>query len=342
MQRCVQLAQNGLGTTYPNPLVGSVLVCEGKIIGEGWHQKAGGPHAEVVAINAVKDKSLLSKATLYVSLEPCSHFGKTPPCSNLIIEKQIPRVVIGTLDPNIQVAGKGIEKLKNAGIQVTVGVMEKECNKLNKRFFTFHLKKRPYIILKWAQSIDGYLAPPQEKRTEKKPFWISNAYSKQRVHKWRTEEQAILVGTQTVVDDNPQLNSREWWGNNPLRIALDRTLKIPAQAHLLDNQIPTLILTEKNSMKEYENVSYEKIPFDENLAESICSVLYQKGIQSVLVEGGAQTLNTFIAKGLWDEARIITGSQTFGNGIKAPQVSGIYLSNTNLETDQLQIIRNYD
>lgn len=342
MQRCVQLAQNGLGTTYPNPLVGSVLVYEGKIIGEGWHQKAGGPHAEVVAINAVKNKSLLAKATLYVSLEPCSHFGKTPPCSNLIIEKQIPKVVIGTVDPNLQVAGKGIEKLQKAGIEVTLGILQKECNELNKRFFTFHQKKRPYILLKWAQSQDGFLAPMNEQRTENQPFWISNSYSKQRVHKWRTEEQAILVGTQTVLDDNPQLNSREWWGNNPLRVALDRTHKIPAQAHLLDKQIPTLIVTEKDSTREYENLNYEKIPFDENLAESICNVLYQKGIQSVIVEGGAQTLNTFIAKGLWDEARIITGSQTFGNGITAPKVSGIYLSKTKLESDELQIIRNYD
>lgn len=224
MKRCIELAKNGLGTTYPNPLVGSVIVHDGKIIGEGWHKKAGEPHAEVNAVNSVKDKSLLKEATIYVSLEPCSHFGKTPPCCDLIIANKIPNVVVGTVDPFAKVAGNGIKKLIESGKNVTIGILEDECNELNKRFFTFHQKKRPYIILKWAETTDGFIAPISKE--EKSPVWITNPYSRQLVHKWRTEEQAILVGTNTVLDDNPKLDARDFSGNNPVRIVLDKSGKI--------------------------------------------------------------------------------------------------------------------
>ena len=212
IRRCIELAKNGLGTTHPNPLVGSIIVYKDEIIGEGWHKKAGEPHAEVIAINSVKDKSLLPKATIYVSLEPCSHFGKTPPCCDLIIANIIPNVVIGTMDPFAKVAGNGIKKLVEAGKNVIVGILEDECNELNKRFFTFHNKKRPYIILKWAESLDGFIAPLT--KVKKEPVWITNDYSRQLVHKWRSEEQAILVGTNTIIDDNPSLTTRDWTGNN--------------------------------------------------------------------------------------------------------------------------------
>ena len=220
IKRCIELAKNGLGATYPNPLVGSVIVYKNKIIGEGWHQKAGAPHAEVNAINSVKDESLLNKSTIYVSLEPCSHFGKTPPCSDLIIAKGIKKVIIGTVDPFAEVAGRGIKKLMEAGCEVQVGILEKECQDLNKRFFTFHQKKRPYIILKWAQTTDGFIAPKVQEKRE--PVWITNQYSKQLVHKWRSEEQAILVGTNTAIADNPKLNTRLWNGKNPVRVVIDK------------------------------------------------------------------------------------------------------------------------
>jgi diaminohydroxyphosphoribosylaminopyrimidine deaminase / 5-amino-6-(5-phosphoribosylamino)uracil reductase len=230
IKRCIELAKNGLGTTYPNPLVGSVIVYNEEIIGEGWHRKSGEPHAEVNAINSVKDKSLLSKSTIYVSLEPCSHFGKTPPCCDLIIANKIPNVVIGTIDPFAKVSGSGIKKLIEAGKNVTIGILEDECKELNKRFFTFHTKKRPYIILKWAESSAGFIAPIFKEKQE--PIWITNSFSRQLVHKWRSEEQAILVGTQTVLDDNPKLNTRDWNGQNPIRIILDRTGKISEDYHI--------------------------------------------------------------------------------------------------------------
>src|SRR6187402_177178 len=232
IKRCIELAKNGLGTTYPNPLVGSVIVYENEIIGEGWHRMAGEAHAEVNAVNSVKDQSLLSKSTIYVSLEPCSHYGKTPPCCDLIIRHQIPNVVVGTVDSFSEVSGNGIKKLIEAGKNVTVGILEEECRQLNKRFFTFHEKKRPYVILKWAESQDGFIAPAQkEVRT---PLWITNAFSRQLVHKWRTEEQAILVGTKTVIDDNPRLDARDWQGENPVRIVLDNCNRIPKESYIFD------------------------------------------------------------------------------------------------------------
>jgi diaminohydroxyphosphoribosylaminopyrimidine deaminase/5-amino-6-(5-phosphoribosylamino)uracil reductase len=340
MSRCIALAKNGLGTTYPNPMVGSVIVYNDKIIGEGWHKKAGEPHAEVNAVNSVQDKSLLKKATIYVSLEPCSHFGKTPPCCDLIIKNKIPNVVIGTVDPNVKVAGNGIKKLIEAGIHVTIGILEDECNELNKRFFTFHQKKRPYIILKWAESQDGFIAPLE--RHEKKPVWITNVYSRQLVHKWRTEEQAILVGTQTVIDDNPKLNARDWHGNNPIRLLLDQNNRIPEEHAVFDNQIKTIVFTQSTNAVNKENTIFEVIDFKQNIATQIAEVLFQHQIQSVIIEGGLQTLQTFIDANLWDEARIFIGKLTFGNGTKAPQISkSIYKKNA-ISDDELIIARNHD
>ena len=264
IRRCIELARNGLGTTYPNPLVGSVIVYDGKIIGEGWHKKSGESHAEVNAVKAVKDKSLLKKATIYVSLEPCSHFGKTPPCCDLIIKNNIPNVVIGTVDPNVKVAGNGIKKLIEAGIHVTVGVLEEECNALNKRFFTFHKKKRPFIVLKWAESQDGFIAPTE--KLEKKPVWITNQYSRQLVHKWRTEEQAILVGTQTAIDDNPKLNARDWSGKNPIRLVIDQNNRIEKNNHIFDNQAVTIVFSKSIDTIKKENTIFEIQIFKKNIA----------------------------------------------------------------------------
>ena len=340
LARCIELAQNGLGTTYPNPMVGSVIVYKDQIIGEGWHKKAGEPHAEVNAVNSVKDKSLLKEATIYVSLEPCSHFGKTPPCCDLIIQHQIPNVVIGTVDPNEKVAGKGIKKLIEAGSNVTVGILENECNELNKRFFTFHQKQRPYIILKWAESTDGFIAPNE--RDEQKPVWISNPYSRQLVHKWRTEEQAILVGTQTAIDDNPKLDARDWTGKSPVRIVLDQNNRIPKTNHLLDNQQKTIVFCQSNQNTNQENLIFEVIDFNQNIAPQIARTLFNHQIQSVIIEGGRQTLQTFIDANLWDEARIFKGQNTFKNGTKAPIIKPTTNQTQLILKDELLIFRNHD
>ena len=342
LQRCIQLAKNAIGNTYPNPLVGSVIVYDDQIIGEGWHKKAGEPHAEVNAINSVKDKSLLKKATIYVSLEPCSHFGKTPPCSDLIIANKIKRVVIGTMDPFAKVQGRGIQKLMSAGCEVILGVLEEESQELNKRFFTFHQHQRPYIILKWAQTKDGFIAP--ETQNSREPVWITNSGSKQLVHKWRSEEQSILVGTETAIKDNPKLNTRLWEGKNPVRVVLDRNLRIPADSHLLDGNIKTIVIidakTEIPSAFEKENIHFEKLNFNLNLAEEICKVLFQHKLQSVIIEGGKQTLQTFIDANLWDEARVFTGKAFFKNGIKAPTFSGRIIEKQEIASDQLEIYKN--
>lgn len=339
IKRCIDLAKNGLGTTYPNPMVGSVIVYEGKIIGEGWHKKSGEPHAEVNAVNSVKDQSLLSKSTIYVSLEPCSHFGKTPPCCDLIIKHKIPNVVIGTVDPNSQVAGTGIKRLLENGVNVTVGILEGECTALNKRFFTFHNKKRPYIILKWAETANGFMAPLR--KDKKEPFWISNEFSRQLVHKWRSEEQAILVGTNTVLDDNPKLDVRDWQGQNPVRIVLDKTGKIGTSLYVKDNSVKTIIITEQENLTSSENCIYENAIFDFKLTKSIIGILHKYGIQSVIIEGGRQTLQTFIEDDLWDEARVFKGTIDLKSGIKAPVLNG----NSELKTvkgDQLKLFFNHD
>jgi diaminohydroxyphosphoribosylaminopyrimidine deaminase/5-amino-6-(5-phosphoribosylamino)uracil reductase len=339
IKRCIELAKNGLGTTYPNPMVGSVIVHNGKIIGEGWHRKSGEAHAEVNAINSVKDKSLLSKATIYVSLEPCSHFGKTPPCCDLIIKHNIPDVVVGTIDPNSKVAGSGIKKLRENGVNVTVGVLEKECHELNKRFFTFHNSNRPYIILKWAQSQDGFIAPPA--KAKKGPVWVSNSFSRQLVHKWRSEEQAILVGTTTVLDDNPKLDVRDWSGNNPIRVVLDRTGKISSDYFVRDGKTKTIIITEEENLTFSENCIYENAIFDNQLTKKIVHILHKYGIQSIIIEGGKQTLQGFIDDNLWDEARVFTGNIHLKDGTKAPILNGDFHAK-NIKEDQLKLYFNHD
>ncbi len=328
ISRCIELAKNGLGTTYPNPLVGSVIVYDGKIIGEGWHKKAGEPHAEVNAINSVKDQSLLSKSTIYVSLEPCSHFGKTPPCSDLIIRHKIPNVVIGTIDPFAKVAGNGIKKLIEAGANVTIGILEEECNLLNKRFFTFHNKKRPYIILKWAETQDGFIAP--KTKENRSPVWITNKYSRQLVHKWRNEEQGILAGTQTIIDDNPNLTARDWKGNQPVRIVLDKNKRISKESAIFDSSAHTLLITEN------------EINFSKDVANQICNFLFENGIQSVIIEGGSRTLQTFIDSQLWDEARVFKGLTIFSEGTKAPVINAKIIKRHKISNDELLIFSNYD
>jgi len=342
MKRCIQVAKNGAGTTAPNPMVGCVIVHSDKIIGEGFTSPYGGAHAEVNAIFSVRDTELLRKATLYVTLEPCSHFGKTPPCADLIIKHTIPKVVIGTLDPHDKVSGKGVQRLRQAGCEVEVGVLEWACREHHKRFLTFHEKKRPYIILKWAQTLDGFIAPDHAARkVDPEPFWITNQYSRQRVHQWRSEEQAILVGTRTVLADNPKLDVRHWEGQSPLRVVLDRNLKIPPQFHVLDGSVPTLVLTEVGDTSGYiSGLSYEILDFSSNLVEQICNVLYSHSVTSVLVEGGTQTLQSFIDSRIWDEARVFTGNQKFHNGIEAPKLSGNLTQTETMLTDTLYTYRN--
>ncbi|CAD0007897.1 bifunctional diaminohydroxyphosphoribosylaminopyrimidine deaminase/5-amino-6-(5-phosphoribosylamino)uracil reductase RibD [Flavobacterium chungangense] len=342
IKRCIELAQNGFGNTYPNPMVGSVIVYEDKIIGEGWHKKAGEPHAEVNAIRSVKDKSLLKNATIYVSLEPCSHFGKTPPCCDLIIEHKIPTVVVGTVDPNEKVAGRGIKKIIESGASVIVGILENECYELNKRFFTFHNKKRPYIILKWAESQDGFLSPEKHINQERKPVWITNQYSRQLVHKWRSEEQAIFTGTQTVIDDNPKLNVRDWSGNNPTRVVLDQNSRISKSSFIFDDSVKTIIFTKSEISLSAENTTFEVINFNQNIIPQILAVLYQNQIQSIIIEGGLQTLQSFIDENIWDEARIFTGQNSIKKGTKAPVLPRKNALRTYIQKDELIYLRNHD
>ena len=312
MKRCIDLAKNAVGHTYPNPLVGSVIVHNGLIIGEGFHQKAGENHAEINAVNSVKNKALLKEATIYVSLEPCSHFGKTPPCANKIIETGFKKVVIGTLDSHEKVNGKGKKMIENAGIEVVSGVLETECQELNKRFFTFHQKKRPFIILKWAESGDGFLDK------DFKPTQIGNILTKQFVHQLRSEEHAILVGTNTALTDNPGLTTREIAGRNPVRILIDFDLKVPGNFNIYNNDAPTLVF---NGVKDSEesNIKFIKIE-KENFLKNLMQKLYENQIQSVIVEGGSFTLQQFIDAEIWDEAIIIKNENLkLTNGTKAPE-----------------------
>ncbi len=321
IQRCLQLAAIGGGNVAPNPMVGAVLVVDNKIIGEGYHKKYGQPHAEPNAINSVQDKALLKSATLYVNLEPCSHFGKTPPCAHLIVKSGIPRVVIGTLDPNPKVSGRGVKILLDAGIEVTVGVLEDACNELNKRFFIFQREKRPYVLLKWAQTKDGFMDKIRSSK-EVNPLQISNELTRQLTHKMRAENQAILVSTNTVLLDNPSLTVRFWSGKNPIRIALDRQGRIPEDYLLMDGQHPTLIFTEKEKPNK-ENLRFINIKFDENCLDSLLKALFENLIHSVLVEGGSKLLNSFIEKGYWDEAHIEVSEQRIGEGVAAPVLQQI-------------------
>ncbi len=322
IRRCIEIGKKGLGSTAPNPMVGAVITYNDRIIGEGYTSPFGGPHAEVNAINAVADKSLLSNAALYVTLEPCSHYGKTPPCVDLILQHNIKKVYIGILDPNELVAGSGINRLRESGCEVHVGILEKECRFHHRRFLCYHEKNRPYIILKWAQTKNHYLAPVKELRaTTPTPYWISNSVSRQRVHQWRSEEQAILVGTNTILEDNPSLNVRDWHGTSPIRILLDRHLKVSTKHKIYDPEIaPTIVLTEKEFPNENkDSIQYERINFENNVVSELCSVLHKNRINSVIVEGGAITLRHFL-ESTWDEARVITGNTNFTAGIKAPQI----------------------
>jgi diaminohydroxyphosphoribosylaminopyrimidine deaminase / 5-amino-6-(5-phosphoribosylamino)uracil reductase len=350
IQRCLQLAAMGAGEAAPNPMVGAVLVYEGRIIGEGYHEKFGQAHAEVNCINSVAgaDKKFIDKSTLYVSLEPCAHFGKTPPCADLIIKSKIPKVVIGCRDSFEGVAGKGIEQLKTAGIEILVGVLEKECIELNKRFFTFHEKKRPYIILKWAQSGDGMIAlplnPPGGGNLEHafaKRLLISNEFTNRLVHKWRTEEASILVGTNTALLDDPALTARFSPGNNPVRLVIDTDLKLPLQLKLFDGTVKTIVF---NFIKlaETENLIYFKLNREENLLTQITAALYLMNIQSVIVEGGAKLLQSFIDEELWDEARVIcNGQMIIGNGLNAPVLKNNKLyEEQKLQNDTISFFRN--
>ncbi len=331
MQRCLQLAALGAGQVAPNPMVGAVLVYAGRIIGEGYHQQYGAPHAEVNCINnvAYADKGFIENSTMYVSLEPCVHFGKTPPCADLIIANKIPHVVIGCRDSFAAVAGKGIEKLQRAGIKVTVGVMENECLSLNKRFFTFHEKQRPYIILKWAQSSDGNIGKHDSSQLK-----ISNEFTNRLVHKWRSEEAAILVGTNTALLDDPSLTTRLWPGKNPVRLVIDSELKLPMHLKLFDGLAKTIVFNYRKQ-SETENLVYHKLNKEENILTQILSVLYKVNIQSVIVEGGAKLLQSFIEEGLWDEARVISNAElTIGNGVTAPVLkNNILVDEQKINTD---------
>ncbi|WP_394351616.1 bifunctional diaminohydroxyphosphoribosylaminopyrimidine deaminase/5-amino-6-(5-phosphoribosylamino)uracil reductase RibD [Spongiivirga citrea] len=340
MRRCLELAKKGIGNTYPNPSVGCVVVYDNKIIGEGFTSEYGGPHAEVNAIENVHDKSLLKKATLYVTLEPCSHFGKTPPCADLIIRHEIYQVVIGTIDLNQKVSGKGVEKLREAGCNVQVGCLEDECKEHHKRFLTYHNKKRPYIILKWAESADGFIAPEDSTREKKEPVWITNTKSRQLVHKWRSEEQAILVGTKTVLKDNPSLTTRDWSGKSPIRIVIDRSNKITKDAAVFKGDTKTIVVCENNSTDNLEYLTFEPIDFSKEISKQLCEVLVKHQILSVIIEGGSKTIQTFIDANLWDEARVFKGKITFKNGIKAPLISTSSSESLNIDQDLLSIYTN--
>ncbi|WP_439697825.1 bifunctional diaminohydroxyphosphoribosylaminopyrimidine deaminase/5-amino-6-(5-phosphoribosylamino)uracil reductase RibD [Mucilaginibacter sp. AW1-7] len=340
MQRCLELAQLGAGQVSPNPMVGAVVVHEGKIIGEGYHQRYGQAHAEVNAIAQVTAKfdnaaQLLKQSTIYVSLEPCAHYGKTPPCADLIIEHQIPLVIVGTRDPFAQVDGKGIEKLKAAGIEVITGVLEQECQWLNRRFFTKVQKHRPYIILKWAQTNDGFFAPGDGSQ-----FWITGTQARKLVHKWRSEEDAILVGKNTVAIDNPQLNVRYWEGKSPKRVVIDRRLELSKEANVFDQSVETLIFNEIEFNSDGKNKYIALEDFDRYVPQYILYQLYLQDIQSVIIEGGAHTLQVFIDAGLWDEARIFTGKTVLSKGIKSPQITGILAAESFIEEDRLQTLYN--
>jgi len=333
MRRAIELAELGRGNVSPNPMVGCVIVHEGQIIGEGYHQKYGEAHAEVNAIAAVKDKFLLKKATLYVTLEPCAHFGKTPPCADLIVSKEIREVVIGAVDSNPLVEKKGIYKLQNGGLNVITGVMEKEVRKQNERFFTQMEKKRPYIILKWAQTKDGFIA-----RSNFDSKWISNSLSRQQVHRWRTEEDAILVGTNTAIHDNPKLNARDWYGKDPLRLVIDRELKLDESLHLFDGSQDTIIYNNRVSKKEGKTAWVKMDGLTG--AREIVEELHLRNIQSLIVEGGAAVLADFISHNLWDEARVFTGASTFGLGIPSPKLALVPTGHYLIKEDLLEIYTN--
>lgn len=336
MHRCIELAKNGLGTTYPNPLVGAVIVYDHKIIGEGWHKRSGEAHAEINAISSVNDQSLLKESTLYVSLEPCSHHGKTPPCALKIIELEFKKVVIGTLDPTGKVNGKGVELIKNSGAEVIIGILEKECKELNKRFLTYHTKKRPYIILKWAETLNKKMDNGVERKS---PFWISNPFSIQKTHLLRSQEQSILVGKNTALIDNPSLTTRTIYGKNPIRLLIDKDLETPSSFNIFNQDVVTYVFNKKMTSSE-EGINYFKINFDTDILPQIMKILYDKNIQSIIVEGGRQTLQHFIDSELWDEAIIISSQIIVKNGTKSPNLFGEITEQEYIGNNLISYIRN--
>jgi diaminohydroxyphosphoribosylaminopyrimidine deaminase / 5-amino-6-(5-phosphoribosylamino)uracil reductase len=337
MSRCLSLAARGLGKVAPNPLVGCVILHNDQVIAEGYHMAYGQPHAEVNAIAAVADKSLLAECTLVVNLEPCSHHGKTPPCADLIVAHRLKRVVIGCTDPNPLVAGKGIKKLQKAGIEVISGVLENECRELNRRFITFQEKKRPYIILKWAQTRDGFIS--RKYPFTKQDNWITCAESKKLVHRWRAEEPAIMIGTNTAILDNPELTVRLVEGENPLRVVIDEHLSIPLSHHVFSADSETLIFTAIKAAAQ-EHITYLKTDFSKNILPFVMHTLHERGVSSVIVEGGAHLLNSFLEDDLWDEARVFTGSKEFGEGLAAPAMPRGPASVSHCGDDELRIFRN--
>ncbi len=322
MQRCLDLAKNGFGRVEPNPMVGAVIVHQNKIIGEGFHAQYGKPHAEVNAIASVRNKELLRNSTIYVSLEPCSHFGKTPPCASLIVSYQIPRVVIASKDPYHEVAGRGIELLQKNGIVVEIGLLDAQNRNLNKRFFTFIEKQRPYVILKWAQTADGFIDFIRTENTPIAPNWITNDFENQLVHKWRSTEMAIMVATETVLKDNPSLTTRHWFGNSPIRVVIDKDLKIDNSFNIFDTSAKTIIFNAlKNEILNHlEFVAIDFAQSHQQIFKTILKELYVRKIQSVIVEGGSKLHQSVIESDLWDEARIFVGNKTFGKGIEAAQL----------------------
>ena len=330
MLRAIELARFGMGNVSPNPMVGCVVVHNGCIIGEGYHREYGQPHAEVNAINSVKNKALLKESSLYVTLEPCSHFGKTPPCSDLILHHEIPNVVIGTIDPFAQVSGRGIEKLKNGGYEIVQGFLEEQCIELNRRFFTFHQKKRPYIILKWAQTADGFIDIDRTHENYGQPTWITNDLSRIAVHKMRTDEAAILVGTNTAKKDNPSLTVREWSGRSPLRLVIDRDMRLSSELALFDQTVPTVVYTSK-AVTGKTNLEFKQILFDGTELEQIICDLHERGIVSLVVEGGRELLNSFIISDTWDEARVFVGKHNFHSGVKAPVIDARKMKSEELD-----------
>lgn len=339
MQRCLEIARLGAGYTAPNPMVGCVIVHCGRIIGEGYHREYGGPHAEVHAIRSVSHPELLRDSTLYVNLEPCSHYGKTPPCADLILHSGIPRVVIGTMDPNEEVSGRGIEKLRAGGVWVETGILQEDCRWLNRHFFTWQEKKRPYVILKWAQTLDGFIDALREPGQPVQPVWISNELSRRLVHKCRSEVSSILTGTNTALNDNPSLTVRSWAGKSPLRLVIDRKKRLPAHLSLFDGTVSTLVFTEVES-ESRPGVEFVTFPFESDSIVRILSELYQRKIQSVMVEGGANTLKQFIDSELWDEAWIFTGSGFFGAGTPAPRITGTVAATEFLDDNRLTVLLN--
>jgi diaminohydroxyphosphoribosylaminopyrimidine deaminase/5-amino-6-(5-phosphoribosylamino)uracil reductase len=337
MRRCLELSVKAEGMTYPNPLVGAVLVHDNVIIGEGYHQKRGEPHAEVIAINSVRERSLLCKSTLYVSLEPCSHFGRTPPCTDLIIKSGIPSVVVGTADTS-RGPGNGVRKMTEAGTTVVVGNMEDECRWVNRRFFTFHEKKRPYIILKWAQSADGFIDKERPANSNTGPYWITGVSERVLVHKWRSVEQAILVGANTVRKDRPKLNVRYWTGQDPVKIILSGSGKLGDYPDVDPTGNNIVVFTHNKSAADAGQIQYILLKEDMPAAVQIVDYLYNSGIQSLFIEGGTQVFNHFISLDLWDEARIFTSRVNFTGGVKAPVIDGRFYERSDFATSTLKVL----